>query len=95
MNEVKYFKAWLAFFLAATGVGLLAILVVLGFAKAIIQILIPEDPDAINRYIFLFQILQYTVALSVSFFCFRWAVSKYILPQVMTRNAEQLDVEVL
>ncbi|MGK0176796.1 MAG: hypothetical protein ACJAYS_000569 [Lentimonas sp.] len=83
MNEIKYFKSWVIFFLVS-GIGGLCAGFLAGFAGGVlISLFNPDDPEgAIQQYASLFQILGFLVALPVSFICYKWTVSKYILSQV-------------
>jgi hypothetical protein len=74
-------KAWAAFFVTATVFGAIAGALVGGLAGALIGA--TQGPEAVAASGLLFQLLGFLVALPVSFFSFKWAVGKFILPAVL------------
>jgi integral membrane sensor domain MASE1 len=71
MNEIKYLKAWILFFLVATVGGFLAGAVIGGIVGFGIGLANLGNPEKVVSYTPLFQILGFIVALPVSFFTFK------------------------
>lgn len=86
MNEIKYLKAWILFFLVATVGGFVAGAVIGGIAGFIVGLANASHPENVANYIPLFQILGFMAALPVSFLTFKWSVEKFILPQTETSH---------
>ena len=86
MNNPKYLKAWIVFFLIATTAGSLAGALAGGIAALFIGILNPGDTTVLASNKFLFQALGLLVTLPISFFVYKWSVKKFILPQLGTEN---------
>ena len=86
MNNPKYLKAWIVFFLIATIGGSVAGALVGGVAAFFIGILNPGDTAALESKKFLFQALGLLVTLPISFFVYKWSVKRFILTQLGTED---------
>lgn len=83
MKEIKYIKAWALFFLVATVGGFLAGAIVGGIAGFGIGLTNAGNPERIASFTPLFQALGFIVALPVSFYTFKWSISRFIIPQIL------------
>ena len=78
-TEFQYFKAWLLFFVVATGCSWLIALVIGSFTAAFVG----AGGGSLAQANQLIQIISFIVALPVSYFTFRGVVGKYLLQKII------------
>ena len=80
-TEVKFFKSWVIFFVVAT-VGAFIAGAVIGFFAGIIIAMLGYPVEGASPYLKLF---GFAIGTVVSFFCYKWTVTQYIVPQLMQK----------
>jgi hypothetical protein len=78
-TEFQYFKAWLLFFVIATGCLWLIALVIGSFTAAFVG----AGGGSLAQVNQLIQIISFIIALPVSYATFRGVVGKYLLPKII------------
>jgi hypothetical protein len=78
LNEFDYFKAWLLFFVIATGGGLLASLVLGSFLAAFLGAGGASLAGAGKAV----SVLGFIVGVPISYVTFRGVVGKYLIPKL-------------
>jgi uncharacterized membrane protein len=81
--EVRYFKAWLLFFLIATVGGF----VVGAIFGAVVGFTLGVAGMSVEVITLITGALGLIVALPISYFSFRWSVHRYIIPQIKAAAA--------
>lgn len=77
-RQVKYFKSWIMFIVLSTVVGGLLTGIacfILGYI-AVYSAVRPGILFIVNA------LISFVIGVPISYFCFKWAVSKYIIPQL-------------
>ncbi|UCE99946.1 MAG: hypothetical protein JSV82_02450, partial [Planctomycetota bacterium] len=89
-GKVKYFQAWLIFFLVSATAGFL-----LGaLAGGLIGGILGAAGIEVGIIKLIAGVAGFILGLPVSYICYRWTVSKFILPQTRTSD-EQTSEEIL
>ena len=79
--EIKFFKSWIIFFVVAT-VGAFVAGAVIGFIAGMIIAMLGYPVEGASPYL---KLLGFAIGTVVSFFCYKWTVTQYIVPQLMEK----------
>ncbi|MHC4159884.1 MAG: hypothetical protein ACYSSO_12480 [Planctomycetota bacterium] len=89
-GKVKYFKAWIIFFLVSVVAGFFLGAIAGGVVGGILGIMgVGLDVIRVAG-----AVAGFIISIPVSYICYRWTVSKFILSQVKT-SPEQTGEEIL
>ena len=83
-RKVKFFKAWIIFFIVGTSCHMLTSFLAGGVLGAILGFIyggLGKELD-LKPLQPIFAFVGFLVVLPISFICFKWSIRKFILPQI-------------
>ncbi len=80
MDNPKFFKAWILFFVVAT-IGGFIVGAIVGAIAGFVLAVVSGGTLNVADYQIYFQALGWLASLPVSYFVFKWSVSTFMLPQ--------------
>ena len=77
-KEFDYFKAWLLFFLASTGIGMLLVLLIGSFVAGFMG----AGGASLAQMTTVNRIVGFVIGVPVSYVTFRAVIGKYLFPKI-------------
>jgi ABC-type nitrate/sulfonate/bicarbonate transport system permease component len=81
-EEIKYFKAWILFFLVATVGGF----IIGALVGGVIGFIMGAMRYPLETITILCKEIGLCIAVPISYLCFKWSVGKYIVPQLVSKH---------